>query len=141
VAPGDVAFVTTFNAKTGSASFDNAARTCANVSCHGGKVAPSWQTGTITVNTQCSSCHAYGTTQYNGPTTSNHNRSEHSSQACTVCHNTTTLAVNHFTKLNTTAMEGPASATVGGGTTRVTYTPSSKSCSPSGSGCHGSKTW
>jgi hypothetical protein len=38
---------------------------------------------------------------------------------CLVCHNTTTLAVSHFTALSTTAMEGPASATVGGTNTLV----------------------
>ena len=141
VAPGDVAFVSTYNAKTGASTFSSSALTCSNVSCHGGQATPNWQTGALTVNTQCTSCHVYGTTQYNGPTSSNHNRSEHRSQPCTNCHNTTTLAVNHFTTLNSTAMEGPASATVGGGTTRVTYVPSSRTCTPSGSGCHGSQTW
>jgi predicted CxxxxCH...CXXCH cytochrome family protein len=141
--PASVAFVATiYNAKTGAAAFDNSSLLrCTNVSCHGGQAAPNWQTGTLTVNTQCSSCHLYGTTQYNGPTSSNHNRSQHRSQACTICHNTTTLAVNHFTRLNSTAMEGPASATVGGTGTRVTYVPSSRSCTPSGSGCHGTETW
>ena len=141
--PASVAFVATiYNAKTGAAAFDNSSLLrCTNVSCHGGQATPNWQTGALTVNTQCSSCHVYGTTQYNGPTSSNHNRSEHRSQPCTNCHNTTTLAVNHFTTLNSTAMEGPASATVGGGTTRVTYVPSSRTCTPSGSGCHGSETW
>jgi predicted CxxxxCH...CXXCH cytochrome family protein len=141
--PGSVAFVATiYNAKTGAAAFDNSSLLrCTNVSCHGGQAAPNWRTGTLTVNTQCSSCHVYGTAQYNGPTSSNHNRSEHRSQPCTNCHNTTTLAVNHFTKLNTTALEGPASATVGGGTTRVSYVPATRSCTPSGSGCHGRETW
>ena len=141
--PASVAFVATvYDAKTGAAAFDNSSLLrCTNVSCHGGQASPNWRTGTLTVNTQCSSCHVYGTTQYNGPTSSNHNRSEHRSQPCTNCHNTTTLAVNHFTKLNSTALEGPASATVGGGTTRVTYVPSTRSCTPSGSGCHGRETW
>jgi hypothetical protein len=51
--------------------------------------------------------------------------------------------VNHFTTLSTTAMEGPASATIGGGTTRVTtYAPATGSCTPSaGVGCHGTRTW
>lgn len=147
VAPGDVVFTSTFNAKTGASSFDNVALTCANVSCHGGKAAPNWQTGTISVNTDagCRQCHTYGTTQYNGPTSSNHNRSEHSSQPCTNCHNMangSTGATNHFQYLNTTALEGPAGSTVGGTGTVVTYVDSSNSCTPnSSSGCHSTHTW
>jgi hypothetical protein len=38
---------------------------------------------------------------------------------CIVCHNPTRLDSGHFTALSTTGMEGPASATVGGGTTLV----------------------
>jgi hypothetical protein len=51
--------------------------------------------------------------------------------------------VNHFTTLGTTAMEGPASATIGGGTTTVvTYVPATRDCTPrSGSGCHGTERW
>jgi len=147
VSPGDVAFVATFNAKAGAASFSNTALTCANVSCHGGQSASSWQTGTINVNTDagCRQCHVYGTTQFNGPTTSNHNRSQHRSQPCTNCHNMangSTGATNHFKFLNTTALEGPAGTTVGGTGTIVTYTDSTNRCSPnSGNGCHSSETW
>jgi hypothetical protein len=59
--------------------------------------------------------------------------------ACTVCHDTTKLAVNHFTTLNTAAMEGPASATTA---TALGYNGSS--CNPDAgglSGCHTSKNW
>jgi predicted CxxxxCH...CXXCH cytochrome family protein len=142
VSPGDAAFVSTYNAKTGAASFDNSALTCANVSCHGGKVAPSWQTGTITVNSQagCTSCHASGTTQFNSYSSGRHGiNTEHST--CLNCHNTATLATNHFTNLATTAMEGPASATIGGGTTSIAagnYVAATRSCTPS---CHGRQTW
>jgi hypothetical protein len=93
------------------------------------------------VTTQCTSCHARGTTQFNSYNSGQHSRSEHSSRACTVCHNTATLATNHFTALATTAMEGPASATVGGGTTNIAagnYVPATRSCTPS---CHGRETW
>jgi len=97
------------------------------------------------VNTQCSSCHVYGTTQFNGPTTSNHNRSQHRSQPCTNCHNMangSTGATNHFRYLNTTALEGPAGTTVGGTGTIVTYTDSTNRCTPnSGNGCHSAETW
>ena len=61
VPPGDVAFPATYNAATGASSFDNsAALSCSNVSCHGGQATPNWQTGAINVNTQCTSCHAFG---------------------------------------------------------------------------------
>ena len=145
VPPGDVAFPTTYNAATGASSFDNsAALSCSNVSCHGGQATPNWQTGAINVNTQCTSCHAFGPSlgnpQYNSPYSGQHNiNSFH--QVCTNCHNTTTLAVNHFTNLSTTAMEGPASATIGGAGTSIpagNYVPATGSCSPS---CHGNETW
>ena len=145
VPPGDAAFLATYNAATGASSFDNsAALSCSNVSCHGGQATPNWQTGTINVNTQCTSCHAFGPSlgnpQYNSPYSGQHNiNSFH--QVCTNCHNTTTLAVNHFTNLATTAMEGPASATIGGTGTSIpagNYVPATGSCTPS---CHGNETW
>jgi predicted CxxxxCH...CXXCH cytochrome family protein len=148
VPPGDAAFLTTYNAESGASSFNSTAFSCSNVSCHGG-VARSggnpgtplnWQTGNLTVNTACTSCHSQGTTQFNSYNSGDHGiNSDHSD--CTNCHNTTTLAVNHFTNLSTTAMEGPASATIGGGTTSIpagNYNPTTRSCSPS---CHGNETW
>jgi hypothetical protein len=51
--------------------------------------------------------------------------------------------VNHFTTLGTTAMEGPASATIGGTGTNVT-SYSAPSCTPSltsSQGCHGTRSW
>lgn len=146
VQPGDAAFPATYNAKSGVSSFDNgAALSCSNVSCHGGQATPNWQTGTLSVSTQCLNCHASGTTQFNS-----YNSGEHTfhvsifggnSAACTLCHNTAALAANHFTTLGTTAMEGPASATIGGtGTAVTTYTAGS--CSPrAGLGCHGTRNW
>jgi predicted CxxxxCH...CXXCH cytochrome family protein len=149
VPPGDVAFLATYTAKTGASSFDNTTLSCSNVSCHGGQATPNWQTGTLDVNTQCTNCHALGSSQGN-PQYNSEYSGEHqfhftqlgnTAAACKKCHNTTTLAVNHFSTLNTTALEGPASATVGGGSTRVTYVPATRTCTPSGSGCHGSHTW
>jgi predicted CxxxxCH...CXXCH cytochrome family protein len=138
VPPGDVLFLATYNAQSGASSFDNtAALSCSNVSCHGGKTTPNWRTGAIDVNTQCTDCHTTGTTtQFNGPTSSNHNRSEHQ-VACTTCHNPTALAVNHFTTLSTPALEGPASATIGGFGI-ISYVPATRSCTPA---CHGNETW
>jgi len=150
VEPGDVAFLATYNAESGTSSFNSAAFSCSNVSCHGG-VARSggnpgtplnWRTGTLTVNTACTSCHNSGTAQFNS-----YNSGEHQFHvvgegiSCTACHNTTTLAANHFTNLSTPALEGPASATIGGGSTLIpagNYNTVTRSCTPS---CHGNDTW
>jgi predicted CxxxxCH...CXXCH cytochrome family protein len=139
-APGDAAFTAVYNAQSGASSFAPAAFTCSNVSCHGGQATPNWRTGALDVNAQCTNCHADGTTtQFNGPTSGNHNRGDHQVEACTVCHNTAALAANHFTNLSTTALEGPASATIGGAGTEITsYTPGTRSCTPT---CHGNETW
>jgi len=134
--PNGVADVFTdavYNAKSGAATFNASAKTCSSVSCHGGKTTPAWSTGTIDVNTQCTSCHASGTAQYNSYNSGRHSVSNHVSRGCTSCHDTTKLAVNHFTALNTTAMEGPASATI---LNSVNY--NGTSCSPS---CHDTKNW
>jgi predicted CxxxxCH...CXXCH cytochrome family protein len=145
VQPGDVIFNSGYQAQTGTRSFDNVIPsgtdlTCSAVSCHGGKTTPNWQAGAITVNTQCTSCHTTltTTTQYNGPISLNHNRSQHQ-VTCTICHNTTSLAVNHFTNLSTPALEGPASATIGGtGTAITSWDNVTKSCDPT---CHGVENW
>ncbi|MBL0211513.1 MAG: CxxxxCH/CxxCH domain-containing protein [Holophagaceae bacterium] len=138
VPPGEVQTLSTYNAKTGAASFNTAGLTCSNVSCHGGQTTPNWQTGSINVDTQCASCHVRGTTQFNS-----YNSGEHKKHvvdegiACVECHNTTTLAVNHFTTLGTSAMEGPASATIGGGATAIpagAWNATNKTCTFN---CHG----
>jgi len=98
----DVIFDATYNAKSGAVSYNGTNYTCSNVSCHGGKTTPSWLTGSIDVNTQCTSCHASGTTQYNSYNSGRH--SVHSGYGCTECHDTTKLASVHFNDLNTTAM-------------------------------------
>jgi predicted CxxxxCH...CXXCH cytochrome family protein len=136
----DLAIAATYNAKSGAAAENpNGTPSCVTVSCHGGQTTPDWGNGTINVNTQCTSCHARGTTQYNSYNSGQHGRSDHTRQACTACHNTTTLAANHFSRLDTPTMEGPASATVGGGSTRVnSYNASTKTCTTS---CHGSERW
>jgi predicted CxxxxCH...CXXCH cytochrome family protein len=139
VPPGDAAFGVTYNAESGAPSFDNTALTCTNVSCHGAKTTPNWRTGTIDVNLQCANCHAFGTAQYNSFVSGEHDR--HVNQigfACIVCHNTTTLAAGHFTALSTTAMEGPASATVGGTALVTNYNPATGSCTNI---CHSPETW
>lgn len=109
----DVALDTLYNAKTGAAGFSAANNTCSNVSCHGGQTTPNWLTGAIDVNTQCTSCHASGTAQYNSYNSGEHNKHVNEERiGCTECHDTGLLAVNHFGALNTPAMEGPASQTI-----------------------------
>jgi predicted CxxxxCH...CXXCH cytochrome family protein len=150
VPPGDAVFVATYDAKTGATSFDNsAALNCTNASCHGGQATPNWQTGALVVNDQCTNCHALGTSQgnpqYNSEYSGRHSLHlglfGNNATTCKYCHNTTTLATTHFTTLSTSAMEGPASATIGGGTTLISggnYNASTMSCTPS---CHGTETW
>ncbi len=131
----NVAFVSIYNAKSGSAAYNAAGFTCSNVSCHGAQTTPSWLTGTINVNTQCTSCHRSRTAsdQYNSYNSGQHSKHVSAGIACYQCHDTTLLAVNHFTHLNTTVMEGPANATI-----INTANYNGTSCSP---GCHGNKNW
>ena len=148
--PADVAFITPFpyNARGSAASFASTINgiQCASISCHGGITTPPWRTGVINVNTDCTTCHAFRTTepdrQFNsfnsGP--KRHHLDVLGAQ-CPLCHNTAKLAVNHFTTLGTPAMEGPAAATIGGGTSSVkSYDPVSRSCSLNAgavAACHG----
>lgn len=156
----DVNIAATYNGNAGAATYTAASFSCTNVSCHGGPrtqtstqaqsrtstlvQTPSWLTGAITVNTQCTSCHVLGSSAGN-PEDNSYYSGRHylhvyqQSIACTTCHNTTSLAVNHFTNLDTPAMEGPASATLN---TALQY--NGTSCNPSAgglSGCHGSQNW
>jgi predicted CxxxxCH...CXXCH cytochrome family protein len=153
---------TTYNAKSGTAGFNTLVKTCSNVSCHGASrtqtstqagqtppastpaQTPDWLTGTIDANTDagCKACHVLGPSvglpENNSYYSGEHRRHVYSQRkACTDCHDTVNLAVNHFTSLNTTAMEGPASATL---RSDVHYVGAngSGSCSPA---CHGGESW
>lgn len=104
---GDVFFQSAYKAKSGAASYNSAAYTCANVICHGGQATPNWLTGTIDVNTQCSSCHASGTSQYNSYNSGHHTfHLGEVGAVCTDCHDTTKLASVHFVNLSSTTMTG-----------------------------------
>jgi predicted CxxxxCH...CXXCH cytochrome family protein len=108
---------------------------------------PSWLTGTIDVSTDCTACHVLGskvgtvvTPENNSYYSGRHylhvwdpNNPPQPKLSCTACHDTTSLGTNHFTTLNTPAMEGPASATIW---SFVNY--DGVSCTPA---CHGNKTW
>jgi predicted CxxxxCH...CXXCH cytochrome family protein len=140
--PATVVFLPAYNAESGAAVFSGTGRTCSNVSCHGGQVTPVWLSGNLDVNTQCTSCHQAGTTQFNSYFSGDHNLHLNNGFAdCLDCHNTTTLATAHFTNLDTPAMEGPAGATIGGAGTLINagnYIDSTNSCTPV---CHGNETW
>ena len=132
----DLGFPAGFDAESGPAT-DNGDGTCASVKCHGGKTTPDWWSGSIAVDTQCTACHASGSSQYNSYSSGEHNR--HVSRfACTVCHNTATLQNGHFTNLESTAFELNPADTIGGGTTRV---GSYNNGTCSSVQCHGNESW
>ncbi len=119
-APAATAFLAAYNAKTGAITASAAASpTCSNVSCHGAVATPTWVGGALpavstatTNNNYCKACHLSGTTQYNGYSSGDHGK--HSGALCTDCHNVTSgaTATAHWAHLETSAMEGPASATI-----------------------------
>lgn len=141
----DIAFATSFNAKSGTAVI-NPDNTCANVSCHGGVTTPQWDVGVINPLTQCASCHVAGTSQYNS-----YNSGEHSYHIttiglpCTDCHDmSVSSGINsHFSNMATPAFELNPALTI---RTPVNY--SGGSCAPGNNPsafsigvCHGSKNW
>jgi predicted CxxxxCH...CXXCH cytochrome family protein len=135
----DVILDPAYNAKSGAAAFSATSFTCSNIICHGGQTTPNWRTGTIDVNTQCSSCHASGTAQYNSYNSGRHSVSAHSNNGCTSCHDTAKLATSHFTNL-----DPPISATTASATIKDAVNFNGNSCNPSAgglTGCHGSHTW
>jgi predicted CxxxxCH...CXXCH cytochrome family protein len=130
----DVIFNAAYNAKSGTGSFNTTAKTCSEVSCHGGprtqtlaqlqsnqsttSQTPDWYTGTITVNSQCDKCHIYGTTEYNSYFSGKHFKHLGGDAViyadCLDCHDTIKLAnpAVHFANLNTNVISaGTASAT------------------------------
>ena len=141
VPPGEAAFLAVYNAKAGPAAFDNAALTCANVSCHGGVTAPNWRTGSIDGNTDagCRQCHKIGSTagnpENNSPFSGLH--AAHLSTTvggailCTDCHtmaNGKAGALNHYKFLNTPQMEGPAGDTVAPNGSAANYVAANQTC-------------
>lgn len=122
----NLAIVATFQAKTGGTpTYSSASGTCSSISCHGGQTTPPWSSGIINVSTDCLSCHAYGTSQYNGAASGPLTHHSQITTTCTECHDTTKLATNHFTNLQTPALEGPASATI---RTDLNYDPATRTC-------------
>lgn len=110
----DVGISPVFYAKSaGTVTFNASGSTCSKISCHGGQPTPNWTSGTININTACAECHAFGTSEYNSYSSGQHHlHVVDKGKLCTDCHDATKLAANHFSTLNTPAMEGPASATL-----------------------------
>jgi predicted CxxxxCH...CXXCH cytochrome family protein len=130
----DVGFLSSFDAKSGLASSNGS--TCAGTSCHGGQITPAWLTGAIDVNTQCTSCHAAGTAEYNSYYSGLHDLHMADGMACTACHNPTTLASGHFSNLETPTFEQNPATTIGGTVARPNMTYDGSSCYNT-TGCHG----
>ncbi len=125
----DVQISGVYNAKSGAAEYNPDGNTCSNVSCHGGQTTPAWYGGIIDVNTQCTQCHSYGTSQNNSYSSGRHDF--HVNQqgfVCIACHDVTKLAQNHFTSLNSAALEGPAAATLGNLVTDYTNNTCTNRC-------------
>jgi predicted CxxxxCH...CXXCH cytochrome family protein len=138
----DVSILASYNAKSGTA-VHNADGTCSEVSCHGGQTTPVWNTGSINVKTQCTLCHVVGTSagtpEYNSPWSGRHDLHVNTQGiACTACHDTAKLAVNHFTTLDTPALEGPASATIGGQPNTLVTDYTGGNCT---NACHVTRSW
>jgi len=131
----DVMFDALYNAKSGTGSFNTTAKTCSEVSCHGGPrtqtlaqgqqnppqsdpaQTPDWYTGSISVSdpNQCKVCHIYGTTEYNSYLSGKHYKHVVvDGRHCDICHDTIKLSDRsvHFENLATPVISaGTASAT------------------------------
>jgi predicted CxxxxCH...CXXCH cytochrome family protein len=130
----DRGIISTWNAKSGAAT-GNSNGTCSNISCHGGVTTPNWSSGSLNVDTQCSSCHTAGTSQYNSYNSGEHNKHVVDKKiACTQCHDTNLLRNGHFSNLETSSFELAPSATI---KSSIGY--SGGRCSTAS--CHGSEDW
>ena len=130
----DRGIATVWNAKSGTAT-GNSNNTCSNISCHGGRTTPVWDSGSINVDTQCSSCHSYGTSQYNGYYSGEHNKHvRDKGYACSACHDVARLRNGHFTNLETRTFEQAPSATI-----KSSLSYSGGRCSTAS--CHGGESW
>jgi predicted CxxxxCH...CXXCH cytochrome family protein len=147
----DVMFDAVYNAKSGTGSFNTTAKTCQEVSCHGGPrtqtlaqmeqnppqydlaQTPDWYTGSITVASQCQTCHIYGTTEYNSYLSGKH--FFHRIHAtCIDCHDTIKLTnpAIHFPNLSSPVISaGTASAT-----TNSWLNYNGTTCTNANTGCH-----
>ncbi len=109
----ELGFTSQWDAYSGPAK-DNLDGTCSSIICHGGQETPEWGIGTIDVETQCASCHAYGTSQYNSYHSGEHKKHViEKSFACSECHDTAKLQnADHFANLSTPGFEQSAASTL-----------------------------
>ncbi len=132
----DVIFSAAYSAKSGTGSFNTTAKTCSEVSCHGGTrtqtlaqmqqnppqsnpgQTPDWYTGSIAISSQCQACHIYGTTEYNSYYSGKHyfhlGGTGTQYATCADCHSSLILsdASKHFPDLGSHIISaGTASAT------------------------------
>ncbi len=149
--PADVVLATSFDSNShGAAAYSNGGRTCSGVNCHGGLITLDWLTESLDVDTQCENCHSQGTSEDNSYNSGKHTKHvDDFGYSCTVCHNTTKLAVNHFTNLaNPAQWLDTAGATIDGGATSILEgdyiegpPPNSCTPNPSNTACHGTRDW
>lgn len=70
-------------------------------------------TGTLDVAEDCKSCHERGTSQFNSYNSGRHGKHvDERNIFCTTCHDSTKLAADHFSGLDTAGFEGAADATL-----------------------------
>ena len=130
----DRGIASTWNAKSGAA-VGNSNGTCSSISCHGGVTTPNWTSGSINVDTQCTSCHTSGTSQYNGFSSGRHSKHVIDKKiACTQCHDTNLLRNGHFANLSTSSFEQAPASTI---KSSIGY--SGGRCSTAS--CHGTESW
>ncbi len=153
--PAEVVFLPLYEAKTGGAtSYDEAAQTCGNISCHGGQTSPDWTAGMITVASDCTFCHQLASVsdQYNSYSSGRH--SSHAETGgwadnlgfdptCSACHDAATLpASGHFDNLDSAVVEGDPVATLLASLNYDNTTdPANPTCTDV-AGCHsGTRVW
>ncbi|MEJ2472002.1 MAG: CxxxxCH/CxxCH domain-containing protein, partial [Desulfuromonadales bacterium] len=130
----DLVLAATWDAKSGMA-VANQDSTCSNISCHGGQNTPNWGTGSLSVDTQCRTCHVAGTAQYNGYFSGEHDKHVRDKRLdCTACHDVNRLRNGHFGNLATRSFEQAPSATI---KSSLSYA-NGRCATPS---CHGGESW
>ncbi|HXE97059.1 MAG TPA: CxxxxCH/CxxCH domain-containing protein, partial [Dongiaceae bacterium] len=113
----NVSISATYNAKSGTASYDPATSTCTSVSCHGALTTPDWRSGRIDVNSQCFFCHRSRALQppeqFNSYFSGKHDFHVGGlGLICIDCHDSGKLALGHFSNLNTPAFEQAPATTI-----------------------------
>jgi predicted CxxxxCH...CXXCH cytochrome family protein len=113
----DVEVSADFSAKSGAASYTPMTLTCINVSCHGALTTPTWRSGRIDVNTQCTLCHRsrllLPPDQYNSYFSGKHDFHVGGlGLVCIDCHDSKKLAPGHFIDLKTHDFEQAPATTI-----------------------------